>query len=97
MLTAFVLYDCLKNFGNPGIDEMMILKRICEKWSAREWNGADSLGTVTGSVEYSRHLIRDSKKRVQPAKRNYNIHSSDNDDLSWIHKVRTKPRCVRIQ
>jgi hypothetical protein len=31
MLTAFALYDCLKEFGDPIIFEMMILKRICEK------------------------------------------------------------------
>jgi len=65
MLIAFELRDCLEEYGNPSIVQIMILKRICEKQSARAWNGADSLSTGTASVEYSRHLIRGSKKRVQ--------------------------------
>ena len=65
MLIAFELHDCLKEFGYPSIVEMMILKRICEKQNARAWNGAESLRTGTASVEYSRHLIQGSKKRVQ--------------------------------
>ena len=69
MLTAFELYDCLKEFGDLIIFEM-ILKRICEKQSARAWEGADSLRTGTASVEYSIHLIRGSKKRVQLIKVN---------------------------
>jgi hypothetical protein len=55
----------LKEFGDPSIVEMMILKRISEKQSARAWNGSDNLRTGTATVEYSRHLIRGSKKRVQ--------------------------------
>jgi hypothetical protein len=65
MLIAFELHECLKEFGDPSIVEMMILKRICEKKSAKAWNGADSLRRGTASLEYSRHLIRGSKKRVQ--------------------------------
>jgi hypothetical protein len=52
MLSAFELYDYLKEFGEPSIVEKMILKRICEKQSSRVWNGAESFRTGTASVEY---------------------------------------------